>query len=145
MKRLLVVEPDSVVGQQLQSRCERIAEATVCRDFLSARSRLLAAAPDLLVTNLRLGEYNGLHLVLLATVEGGVTRSVVHTDRPDPYLIREAQTIGAFFERTERLPHSLTGYLYSALPQRDRRDADRFDRRSASRGGRRGPDLAIAV
>jgi len=145
MKHLLLVEPDSVVGQHLQSSCEGIAETTLCRDFLSARSRLLTAAPDILVTNLRLGEYNGLHLVLLATVEGSVTRSVVYSDRPDPYLIREAQSIGAFFERTERLSHSLTGYLYSVLPQRDRRDADRFDRRSAKRGGRRGADLAIAV
>jgi len=42
-----------------------------------------------------LEEYNGLHLVLLAAADG-VTRSVVHTDRPDPFLVREAQTIGAF-------------------------------------------------
>ena len=35
-------------------------------------------------TNLRLEEYNGLHLVLLAAADGA-TRSVVHTDRPDPY------------------------------------------------------------
>ena len=107
MKHLLVVEPDAILGQRLQASCERIARATVCRDFLSARSQLLAGAPDLLVTNLRLEEYNGLHLVLLAA--DGVTRSVVHTDRPDPYLVREAQTIGAFFERTDRLTHSLIG------------------------------------
>jgi hypothetical protein len=142
MKHLLVVEPDAVLGQRLQARCEQIARATVCRDFLSARSQLLASAPDLLVTNLRLEEYNGLHLVLLAASDG-VTRSVVHTDRPDPYLIREAQTIGAFFERTERLVDALVGYLNSPLPQRDRRNADRYDRRTAFRGGRRAADVAL--
>ena len=141
MKHLLVVEPDAILGQRLQASCERIARATVCRDFLSARSQLLAGAPDLLVTNLRLEEYNGLHLVLLAA--DGVTRSVVHTDRPDPYLVREAQTIGAFFERTDRLSHSLINYLQFPLPQRDRRDADRYDRRTAFRGGRRSADIAL--
>ena len=120
MKHLLVVEPDAILGQRVLARCERIARATLCRDFLSARSQLLASTPDLLVTNLRLEEYNGLHLVLLASSEG-VTRSLVHTDWPDPYLVREAQAIGAFFERTERLLHAVVGYLHFDLPQRDRR------------------------
>ena len=142
MKHLLVVEPDTTLGQRLQASCERLARATLCRDFLSARSQLLAGAPDLLVTNLRLEEYNGLHLVLLAAADG-VTRSVVHTDRPDPYLVREAQTIGAFFERTDRLTHSLIGYLQFPLPQRDRRDAEHYDRRTAFRGGRRSADIAL--
>lgn len=144
MKRVLLVEPDATVGQWLRPPFERIARTTICGDFLSARSQLLSAAPDILVTNLRLGEYNGLHLVLLATSDGGVTRSVVYSDRPDAYLIREAQTLGAFFERTERLPYSLVGYAHFALPERDRREAPRYDRRSAFRGGRRGADVAIS-
>jgi hypothetical protein len=143
MKRLLLVEPDATVSQWLRPTCERLARATICGDFLSARSQLLSAALDILVTNLRLGEYNGLHLVLLATSDGGVTRSVVYSDRPDPYLIREAQTLGAFFERTERLPFSLTGYAHFALPEKDRREASRYDRRGAFRGGRRSADVAI--
>jgi hypothetical protein len=142
MKHLLVVEPDAILGQRVLARCERIARATLCRDFLSARSQLLASTPDLLVTNLRLEEYNGLHLVLLATAEG-VTRSLVHTDRPDPYLVREAQAIGAFFERTERLLHAVVGYLQVDLPQRDRRNSDRYDRRTAFRGGRRAADITL--
>ena len=143
-KRLLLVEPDATVSQWLRPTSERIARTTICSDFLSARSQLLSAPPDLLVTNLRLGEYNGLHLVLLATSDGGRTRSVVYSDRPDPYLIREAQTLGAFFERTERLPFALAGYVHFALPERDRREAHRYDRRSAFRGGRRGADVAMS-
>jgi len=143
MKRLLVVEPDVALGHLLQSRSERIARATVCRDFISARARLLASPPDLLVTNLRLDEYNGLHLVLLASSGAGTTRSIVHSDRPDPYLIREARSIGAFFEQTERLSYSLAGYLSFELPHKDRRHSDRYDRRSAFRGGRRSADVAI--
>src|SRR5438067_1837767 len=112
---------------------------------MSARSQLLADPPDLLVTNLRLGEYNGLHLVLLASAEQAITRSVVHSNRPDPYLIREAQSLGAFFERTERLPQSLIGYLHFTLPEQDRREALRYDRRSLFRGGRRAADIADTV
>jgi hypothetical protein len=143
-KRLLLVEPDAAVSQWLKPTFDRIAKATICSDFLSARSQLLSAAPEILVTNLRLGEYNGLHLVLLATSDRGVTRSVVYSDRPDPYLIREAQTLGAFFEQTERLPYALPGYVRFALPERDRREASPYDRRSAFRGGRRGADVAIS-
>ena len=109
---------------------------------LAARSQLLSDAPDILVTNLRLGGYNGLHLLLLATSDGGVTRSVVYSDRPDRYLIREAQTLGGFFERTERLPHALAGYVHSALPEKDRREGYRDDRRAVFRGGRRSADVA---
>ena len=144
MKRVLLVEPDSTVSHWLKPTFERVARATICGDFLSARSQLLSDAPDVLVTNLRLGEYNGLHLVLLATSDGASTRSVVYSDRPDRYLIREAQTLGAFFERTERLPHSLVGYVHFTLPEKDRREAYRYDRRSAFRGGRRSADVAIS-
>jgi hypothetical protein len=144
MKRLLLVEPDAAVSQWLRPICERVARATICSDFLAARSQLLSAPPDLLVTNLRLGEYNGLHLVLLATTDGGVGRSVVYSDRPDPFLIREAQTLGAFFERTDRLAYSLVGYVHFPLPESDRRAAHRYDRRTAFRGGRRTADVAIS-
>src|ERR1043165_9025161 len=123
MKRLLVVEPDASVGQSLRATVERIAKTIICNDFLSARSQLLSAAPEILVTNLRLGEYNGLHLVLLATSDQAGTRSIVHSNRPDPYLIREAQALGAFFERTERLRYSLAGYIRFALPPHDRRES----------------------
>jgi hypothetical protein len=144
MTHLLVVEPDTILGQRVLARCEGIARATLCRDFLSARAQLLNLTPDLLVTNLRLEEYNGLHLVLLASAETP-TRSLVHTDRPDPYLVREAQAIGAFFERTERLLHAVVGYLHLNLPQRDRRNSDRYDRRNAFRGGRRAADTALSA
>jgi hypothetical protein len=143
-KRLLLVEPDAAVSHWLRPTFDRVAKATICGDFLSARSQLLSAAPDILVTNLRLGEYNGLHLVLLATSDRGVTRSVVYNDRPDPYLVREAQNLGGFFERTARLPYALPGYVHFALPNKDRREVSRYDRRGAFRGGRRSADVAIS-
>jgi response regulator of citrate/malate metabolism len=145
VKRLLIAEPDPAVRGWLHSACADLADVTVCGDFQSARMQLLDAPPDLLITNLRLEDYNGLHLILLGKSAGSATRCIVHTDRPDLYLIREAQALGAFFEQTNRLPHALIGYLHFSLPGLDRRDPDRIDRRAQFRGGRRAADQPVTV
>ena len=143
--RVLVVEPDAAITGAIQRACAGIAEVTACSDFTGARSHLLNAPPDFLVTNLLLEEYNGLHLVLLIVDSGAPTRSLVHTDRPDLYLGREIQSLGAFFEHTDRLPYSLPAYLRATLPASDRRDPRRYDRRILSRGGRRSADVPVGM
>lgn len=143
--RLLIAEPDGAIRRMIQRACGGAVRTLECADFQTARARLAATTLDALVTNLRLNDYNGLHLVLLARASNRWARCVVHTNRPDSYLIREAQEIGAFFERTDRLPQAIAGYLLSALPDRDRRDPERFDRRIIFRGGRRAVDQAAHV
>src|SRR5579864_3848191 len=59
-KSLLLVDCDPAVSKSLEAAVRSVALA-VCADFLSARARLLTSPPDWLVTNLRLGSYNGLH------------------------------------------------------------------------------------
>lgn len=137
---VLIVEPDVRVGLKLRDACAAAAEATLCTDFESARSELEKHQPTVLVTNIRLEAYNGLHLVLLSQTTGSAARCVVHTDRPDFLLVAEALAMGAFFERTERLVYSILGYIWGALPPADRRDPKRVDRRTAFRGGRRASD-----
>jgi DNA-binding NtrC family response regulator len=142
-KRVLLVEPDRAVGRRLQRACAPAGRVTLCPEFQTARARLLAMPPEVLITNLRLGEYNGLHLLMLIKTSRIPVRCViVHTDRPDAYLIREAQKAGAFFEATARLPYAIPAYLGAILPSRDRRNAARFDRRARARGGRRAADQA---
>jgi response regulator of citrate/malate metabolism len=143
--KLLVAEPDAALSRSLAVACGDLAQTTVCRDFHCARGQLVQTSPDLLVTNLRLADYNGLHLILLAKAANRATRCVVHSDRPDMYLIREAQAAGAFFERTERLTHAVTRYIRGLLPDIDRRDPERFDRRVVFRGGRRAADQPVLV
>jgi DNA-binding NarL/FixJ family response regulator len=146
--RVLVAEPDLTLGLTIQRACGDLARVAHCRDFQAAREELIDFPDfpvDALITNLRLHDYNGLHLVLLAREENQSARCVVHSDRPDPYLIREAQAIGAFFERTDRLPDALMGYLNAVLPERDRRDPARLDRRVVFRGGRRSADRPAHV
>ncbi len=143
--RLLIAEPDGAIRRMIQKACARSVRTLECADFQAARTQLTTTRPDALVTNLRLHDYNGLHLVLLARASNHWARCVVHTNRPDSYLIREAQAIGAFFERTDRLPQAISGYLLSNLPARDRRDPERCDRRTAFRGGRRAIDQPVHV
>ncbi len=138
---VLIVEPDVQIGGKLRAACiEAGAYATLCADFLNAREQLERNPPTVLITNLRLEEYNGLHLVLLSQTTGIRARCVVHTDRPDFLLVNEALAMGAFFERTERLIYSISGYIWGALPSEDRRDPQTPDRRASFRGGRRASD-----
>ena len=111
-------------------------------DFQAARARLLADAPELLVTNVRLREYNGIHLVMLAPPS---TRSIVYMQPEDPVLLREAQAVRAFVESPERLLLSLPSYVGADLHIRDRRELLRVDRRSTARGGRRAADVHLSA
>jgi DNA-binding NarL/FixJ family response regulator len=141
--RLLLAEPDPALSRSILAACGDMVHATACRDFACARAHLVADAPRVLVTNLRLADYNGLHLIMLAKADRRATRCIVYTDRPDRYLIREAQAHGAFFESTDRLPHAIAAYVRAVLPRRDRRDIERYDRRVIFRGGRRAADQRV--
>ena len=72
-------------------------DVTVAETFHDAMAVLLAREPMLLVTDLRLGEYNGLHLVLRGKERWPDLRAMVVTDRPDTALEREAERAGATF------------------------------------------------
>ena len=63
------------------------------------------------------------------------------TNPTDVALAREAQLAGAFYEASFKLLHALPAYIQGELPDRDRRDPMRSDRRSSFRGGRRATDV----
>jgi len=139
---VLIVEPDAFVSRRLKEACGIDTRVTTCPDFSSGRERLMLEQPNFLVTNLRLNEYNGLHLLFLSHSEDRMTRCIIHTSRPDFSLINEAQRLRALFEWTERLPYALHQYLQGYWPDADRRNPHRIDRRQSFRGGRRAPDVA---
>jgi DNA-binding NtrC family response regulator len=144
-RRVLVVDSDRKWLEALKERWNHLAEIDVCSEFSPARTRLFERPiPDLLVTNLRLGPFNGLHLVFLAQSASLPTRCLTygaHNNATNMALAREAQIAGAFYEASYRLPYALPSYLLGDLPDRDRRDPAREDRRATFRGGRRASDL----
>ncbi len=72
-------------------------DVTVANNFAVAKATLAAHPPALLITELRLGEYNGLHLVLRSKAVRPDTAAIVLADAADPVLQEEANKLGALF------------------------------------------------
>jgi DNA-binding NtrC family response regulator len=138
---VLIVEPDDDLALRLTASLDRVEDVRRCRLFHDAREQLGRSAPDLLVSNLRLREYNGLQLVYLADNAGSPMRAIIYTTTLDIALARDVQRAGAFYDTMECLEVSLRAYLGTPLPPRDRRDPDRYVR-GRRRAGRRLTDLA---
>lgn len=140
-KDVLLVEPDSEIRERLEDVLVEFADVTSVADFAAARACLRdSAPPDLLLANLRLQSYNGIHLALLA--DPMTTKCVVYADEHDRMLAREVQSANAFYERLTQLPYTLRCYVQLPLPDHDMRDPDLPDRRRFCRGGRRASDIA---
>jgi len=138
--RLLVVEPDTRRLFALSAAVTHHAHVDVAKNFLEARTCLDTGPYDLLITNLRLGEYNGIQLAYMVRLAGSQTHVLVHAEARDLASAREVQRAGALYERTDRLVVTLPAYVGVALPPQDRRDPLQFDRRRSARGGRRAWD-----
>jgi len=136
-RRVLIVAPDQGLLARLMAVAARTAHAEGCRSFRSARSRLDKTAYDLLVTDARLAEYNGLHLVHLARFVHPTTRAIVFDSHGDSNVATDVQRAAAFFEAASHLVVALPSYIASPLPPTDRRTPVAFDRRTLPRGGRR--------
>jgi DNA-binding NtrC family response regulator len=147
--RLLLVEPRDRARDRLAAAASDVATVESCADFQSARARLCESSFDFLVANLRLGAFNGLHLVYLASTGATAPRAIVYTDQRDPGLGALVQRAGAFYEVGGSLVATLSTYVAAALPESDRRDPAAADRRREFRGGRRivdrspGPQFAL--
>jgi ActR/RegA family two-component response regulator len=142
LRRAILVDPNA---RRLERARRAIGDATLTTftDFQSAREQLLRAQPQFLATALRLGAYNGLHLVHLVASLHIDARCLVYSEWPDLVLVREALRAGAFYEDASRVPYALSSYLKAALPDHDRRSPEWFDRRATRRGGRRAADAVL--
>ena len=66
-----------------------------CDSFEEARRELALHPPDVLLTDLRLGAFNGLQLVILANEQHPQPLTVVMSAYDDPTLREEAERCGA--------------------------------------------------
>ncbi len=141
-ERVLLVEPDDARRRRLRDVVRTVAEIDDVADFFHARRHLISKPYDWLLTNIRLGAFNGLQLVHLAEISRRPIRSLVYEHQQDLWLAREAQRVGAFYESSGRLARALPSYFRAALPLQDRRNPAAPDRRTSLRGGRRSTDSA---
>lgn len=135
--RLLLVDPDPVMRAALAAAADRSARVDACSSFQAARSRLDSETYDVLVTAVRLREYNGLHLVHLAKHAHPTLDAIVYDERSDAGFIVEVRRALAFFEPAHKMAVTLPAYLGASLPPSDRRTTILADRRRMPRGGRR--------
>lgn len=96
--RLLVVDDDQELLNLIEDGLSRAGYAvTACRRFEDARAALLEAPFALLMTDIRLGAYNGLQLALVARAHYPDIPIVVLTGYEDPVLRAEAERLGATY------------------------------------------------
>jgi len=143
VRRALLVDPNANRLDLFRRQIPDGVDVTACTHFRAARECLLSISPQYLISNLRLGMYNGLHLAHLAAHARLATTCLLYDERLDLHLAFEAQLIGAFYETTSRMPFALPAFMQAPLPERDRRDWQRVDRRGLFRGGRRSTDLTF--
>jgi DNA-binding NtrC family response regulator len=87
-------------------------------------ARLLAAESyDLLITDVRLGAYNGLQLVARICLHYPATSTIVLTRFPDSVLAAEARRMGATYATSPHSPAELLSLVAKALAAVDQRSA----------------------
>ena len=98
MPSLLLVDDDlallTALGRYL---ADHGFEVTSSSAFDEARHHIAAGRPEILVTDVRLGAFNGLQLALLARDVRPDARVVVFSGYDDPVLKEEARRIGATY------------------------------------------------
>ena len=87
-------EDRSRTVQLLQAAGFRV---TSTADFDEAKKLIASEGPDLLITDLRLGSYNGLHLILRSRCDHPEMAALVMSRYPDPVLEAEARRQNARF------------------------------------------------
>jgi DNA-binding NtrC family response regulator len=103
--------------------------------FEHAKHVLLNDPPKVLVTAIRLAEYNGLHLVLRGRAQQPDLAAIIVSHTPDPVLRAEADAMGATFVVTPASPEDLLAAVERTLFQSDGGEIIRppFERRQKER------------
>jgi DNA-binding NarL/FixJ family response regulator len=84
-----------------------------CSTFEDAKREIAMLRPEIVVTDVRLGAFNGLQLALLARAVRSDVRVVVFSGFDDPVLKEEARRIGAIYLVKPVSGHALVQALNS--------------------------------
>src|SRR5689334_8808611 len=109
----LVVEPEEADRALLVSTLTSAGLIVTAVDsFTSARARILRWRPAVVITEIRLGYHNGLHLAHIARWTRRQMILIVTSSHPDPVLTRDAEALGAAFVQKPFTPSGLLATLY---------------------------------
>jgi two-component system response regulator YesN len=97
-QRVLLVDDEPGLLEALRLALTRAGcEVTACRTFDDAREKLLTEDFDVLVTDVRLGAFNGIQLAVIARNQMRDMRIIVFSGFDDPVLKEEITSLGAKF------------------------------------------------
>jgi CheY-like chemotaxis protein len=88
--------------------------------FEEARDRLPLRDPDVLISDVRLGEFNGLHLVIVGRARRPTLVAVV-LGAPDPVLAKEAERLGATYLAEPVTEQELSSHVAMLLREAGRK------------------------
>jgi ActR/RegA family two-component response regulator len=92
---VIVVNPDALeLGAQIAALHQKGWTVGGTTSFEGAREMMTSIAPDVVITTVRLGRYNGLHLAILARLKHDALATIV-VGEADPALEVEAESAGA--------------------------------------------------
>ena len=138
----LVVEPNpsdiEVIASTLRSAGFTV---TVTDNFKDAKALLDEAPPGVLVTEIRLGAYNGLQLAYRGKSAKPTMTIVLTSGYPDPVLQRDAERIGATFVLKPVTAREFIAAIYRSALRQPKPDGTfepvrpPFERREADRRG----------
>lgn len=97
-QRVLLVDDEPGLLEAIRMAFESASrEVIACRTFEEARDKLLHEYFDCLVTDVRLGAFNGLQLAVIARDRNEEIGIVVFSGFDDPVLREEAEHLGAAY------------------------------------------------
>ena len=106
--RILIVDDHDATRRGLQELLAQAGYVVLSASTFDEGKRLLdEQAPDLLIADVRLGDFNGLQLVIGAAA----LPSIIVTGFPDPVLEAEALRLGAHFLTKPIAPHQLLALI----------------------------------
>jgi CheY-like chemotaxis protein len=125
--RILIVEDHDATRQGLQALLTNAGYIVLSAStFAEGRRSLAEQVPDLLIADLRLGEYNGLQLVAAAPF---AVPSIIVTGFPDPVLEAEALRLGAHYITKPIVAEPLLALIEKTIVSAGRRQSHGSTRR----------------
>ena len=114
--RILVIDDDeqALTGMS-ELLCDQGHDVTAAASYDAAKSALAASPFDLLVTDIRLRPYNGLHLVMHTRAEHPDTAIVITTGHDEPAIAFEASRYNARFVQKPIRPKDFLKTVDDAL------------------------------
>jgi two-component system cell cycle response regulator DivK len=133
-RRILIVEDDEASRRGLRQLLTNAGYTVLSASTFDEGRRAAAEdAPDLLIADVRLGEFNGLHLVAAAP---RALPSIIVSGFPDPVLEAEALRLGAHYMTKPIEPTTLLALieekLLTAAQRRAAGSTRRWDRKQVS-------------